>query len=82
MLRKLERKQDEVCESGFTRGQGWGGLARAWTGFIIAKENNDTDLMERYARTMHRIEKDTKIPLYEFRAKVCCARIHTRREKS
>ena len=27
MLRKLERKQDEVCESGFTRGQGWGGLA-------------------------------------------------------
>ena len=29
MLRKLERKQDEVCESGFTRGQGWEGLARA-----------------------------------------------------
>jgi hypothetical protein len=67
MLRKLERAQDEVCESGYTRGQGWGGLARAWTGFIIAKRNNDTDLMERYALTIHRIERDLSIPLYEFR---------------
>lgn len=66
MIKKLERAQDEVCESEFTRGQGWAGLARAWTGFIIAKRNNDRDLMERYALAIHRMEKDMNIALYQF----------------
>jgi hypothetical protein len=55
-----------ICPSGWSRDQGWGALYKAWQAFIIRKEDNDRDGMERYAQVIRKIQKDIGIKIHEF----------------
>lgn len=68
MLKQMEHDMyvNGVCESGFTRGQGYGGLYRAWQAFIIRKEDDDREGMEHYARAIRTIQQDIKVKMSQF----------------
>lgn len=66
MARYMQKYECEICDSGWTRGQGWGGLYRAWQAFIINKLDDNTDGMEMYAKVIRKIQKDLKIEVRQF----------------
>jgi hypothetical protein len=55
-----------TCESGYTVGQGYGGLYKAWMGFLINKYENNLQGMIHYAEGIRRMEKDMKLDINEF----------------
>lgn len=56
-----------ICETGFTRGQGWGGIFKAWQGFIInMNKTGDVEKIETYARAIQRMEKDLGVAVNQF----------------
>lgn len=65
-LHHSDREKFKICESGFTKAQGWGGLYRAWQGFIINKKIDDQEKMHTYALAIRNIEKDMKIDIAKF----------------
>lgn len=56
----------QICESGYTKGQGWGGLYKSWQGFLINRNLDDREKMNYYAQGIRKIEKDMKIDLSKF----------------
>lgn len=56
-----------ICESGYTKGQGWGGLHRSWLGFILnTKKTGDLEKIEYYALGVQKIEKDMGLDINQF----------------
>ena len=55
-----------MCDSGFTEGQGWAGLYRAWIGFIIGNNDKDDEKMVHYAKAIRKIEQDMKLQMTQF----------------
>src|SRR5215510_11134002 len=62
----LARRCSGFCDSGFSLDQGWGGLYRAWIGFIIGKNDNDEESMLNYAKVIRKIEHDMKLQMTQF----------------
>ena len=62
----FDKDKFRVCDYGFTKAQGWGGLYRAWQGFIINREKDDYEKMHVYAQSIQNIEKDMKIDIAKF----------------
>jgi hypothetical protein len=42
--------RSKLLDSGFFENQVWGALHKAWKGYVIAKNKDEYDNMERYAR--------------------------------
>lgn len=66
MAKYMEKYDCVLCESGWTRGQGWGGLYKAWQAYIISMQNDDMDSMENYAKVIRKIQEDLKIAVCDF----------------
>ena len=58
--------RDKILDSGFTVGETWGCLEKAWVGFRASKRlDNDKD-MKLYASVIQRLEKELKIEVNGF----------------
>jgi hypothetical protein len=53
-----DKQSQKVLPSGFTEGQTWGGLYKAWLAFIISKSNDDIDKMEFYAAIIQKLQSE------------------------
>ena len=71
--------RNRILNSGFTVGETWGCLEKAWVGFRAAKRlENDKD-MKLYASIIQRLEKELKIEVDDFPELGLCA-CNSRRE--
>ena len=53
-----DKQSKKMLPSGFTEGQTWGGLYKAWMAFIISKNNDDRDKMEYYAAVIQKLQAE------------------------
>jgi hypothetical protein len=58
--------RDKVLSSGFTVGETWGCLDKAWVGFRAAKRLENYSDMRLYASVIQRLEKELKIGVNDF----------------
>ena len=52
--------------SGYTTGQTWGGLRKAWKGYRIAKVQKDFDKMMSYAEKIRTLQEQLNLPKAKF----------------
>ena len=55
-----------VSNQGFTVGQSWGALRKAWKGYRIAKVQNDDTKMTEYANKIRKIQGELNIAVSAF----------------
>jgi hypothetical protein len=65
--------KERVLESGYTVGQGWGCLDKAWNGFMRAKRLENHKDMTLYASIIQRVEKELKLEINDFPELGLCA---------
>ena len=65
--------KDRILESGFTVGESWGCLEKAWVGFRAAKRLDNEKDMKQYASVIQRLEKELKIEVNDFPELGLCA---------
>lgn len=65
--------KDRILESGFTVGESWGCLEKAWVGFRTAKRLENYADMKLYASIIQRLEKELKIEVNDFPELGLCA---------
>lgn len=65
--------KDRVLDSGYTVGQGWGCLDKAWAGFRKAKRLENYSDMKLYASVIQRVQKELRIEISEFPEHGLCA---------
>ena len=65
--------RNKVLSSGFTVGETWGGLEKAWVGFRAAKRLENYSDMKLYASIIQRLEKELKIEVNDFPELGLCA---------
>jgi hypothetical protein len=58
--------KDRLLESGFTVGETWGCLEKAWVGFRAAKRLENFADMKLYASVIQRLERELNIEVNEF----------------
>jgi hypothetical protein len=71
---KSRKKQDymvntgrsKMLDSGFFENQVWGGLHKAWKGYVIAKNKDEYEKMEHYARIIQESQHDLGLPISSF----------------
>jgi len=68
MAKNMEREMyfNNICPSGWTKGQGFAALYRAWEAFIIRKSEDDKDGMETYAKVIRKIQQDINLQIRDF----------------
>jgi hypothetical protein len=65
--------RNKVLSSGFTVGETWGGLEKAWVGFRAAKRLENYSDMKLYASIIQRLEKELKTEVNDFLELGLCA---------
>jgi hypothetical protein len=65
--------RNNVLSSGFTVGETWGCLEKAWVGFRTAKRLENYSDMKLYASIIQRLEKELKIEINDFPELRLCA---------
>jgi hypothetical protein len=55
-----------MLDSGFFENKVWGALHNAWKGYVIAKNNDEYDKMERYARIIQESQYDLGLEVSSF----------------
>jgi hypothetical protein len=71
---KSRKKQDymvntgrsKMLDSGFFENQVGGGLHKAWKGYVIAKNKDEYEKMEHYARIIQESQHDLGLPISSF----------------
>ena len=58
--------KNRILDSGFTVGESWGCLEKAWVGFRVAKRLENDEDMKLYASIIQRLEKELKIEVNDF----------------
>ena len=58
--------RSKMLDSGFFENQVWGALHKAWKGYVIAKNKDEDDKMERYARIIQESQHDLGLPISSF----------------
>ena len=66
MHHRKGRKYYDLLHSGYFENQTWGALNKCWLGFVIAKEKNEWDKIDMYARRIQRLEKELGITRTDF----------------
>ena len=62
----VNQVQPSVSNQGFTVGQSWGALRKAWKGYRIAKVQNDDTKMTEYATKIRKIQGELNIAISSF----------------
>jgi hypothetical protein len=62
----VNQVQTSVSNQGFTVGQSWGALRKAWKGYRIAKVQNDDTKMTEYATKIRKIQGELNIAISSF----------------
>lgn len=62
----VNQVQASVSNQGFTVGQSWGALRKAWKGYRIAKVQNDDTRMTEYATKIRKIQGELNIAISSF----------------
>jgi len=62
----VNQVQASVSNQGFTVGQRWGALRKAWKGYRIAKVQNDDTKMTEYATKIRKIQGELNIAISSF----------------
>ncbi len=62
----VNQVQATVSSQGFTVGQSWGALRKAWKGYRIAKVQNDDTKMTEYATKIRKIQGELNIAVSSF----------------
>ena len=62
----VNQVQASVSNQGFTVGQSWGALRKAWKGYRIAKVQNDDTKMTKYATKIRKIQGELNIAISSF----------------
>lgn len=62
----VNQVQASVSNQGFTVGQSWGALRKAWKGYRIAKVQNDETKMTEYATKIRKIQGELNIAISSF----------------
>jgi hypothetical protein len=62
----VNQVQASVSSQGFTVGQSWGALRKAWKGYRIAKVQNDDTKMTEYANKIRKIQSELNIAVSSF----------------
>ncbi|MGE5822330.1 MAG: hypothetical protein ACM31M_07085 [Nitrososphaerota archaeon] len=62
----VKQVQASVTNQGFTVGQSWGALRKAWKGYRIAKVQNDDTKMTEYATKIRKIQGELNIAISSF----------------
>jgi hypothetical protein len=65
--------KNRILDSGFTVGESWGCLEKAWVGFRAAKRLENDEDMKLYASIIQRLEKELKIEVNDFPELGLCA---------
>ena len=55
-----------MLDSGFFENQVWGALHKAWKGYVIAKNKDEHDKMERYADIIQECQDDLGLQVVHF----------------
>jgi hypothetical protein len=58
--------RSKVLDSGSFDNQVWGTLHKAWKGYVIAKNKDEYDKMEHYARIIQESQHDSGLPISSF----------------
>ena len=61
-----DKHSKKLLPSGFTEGQTWGGLEKAWMAFIIAKNNDDLEKMNYYAPVIQKLQHELGLKPTDF----------------
>lgn len=62
----VNQVQASVSNQGFTVGQSWGALRKAWKGYRIAKVQSDDTKMTEYANKIRKIQGELSIAVSSF----------------
>lgn len=62
----VNQVQARLSNQGFTVGQSWGALRKAWKGYRIAKVQNDDTKMTEYANKIRKIQGELNIAISSF----------------
>src|ERR687884_480037 len=58
--------RSKMLDSGFFENQVWGGLHKAWKGYVIAKNKDEYEKMEHYARIIQESQHDLGLEVSSF----------------
>jgi len=58
--------RSKMLDSGFFENQVWGALHKAWKGYVIAKNKDEHDKMERYADIIQECQDDLGLQVVHF----------------
>ncbi|MFL6396818.1 MAG: hypothetical protein ACJ706_06645, partial [Nitrososphaeraceae archaeon] len=62
----INTDRSKMLDSGFFENQVWGALHKAWKGYVIAKNKDEYDKMERYARIIQESQYDLGLEVSSF----------------
>ena len=58
--------RSKMLDSGFFENQVWGALHKAWKGYVIAKNKDEYEKMEHYARIIQESQHDLGLEVSSF----------------
>jgi hypothetical protein len=64
--KQLRRRDGILLDSGFYDTETWGGLRKCWTGYKIAKSEDDNEDMKYYAKGIRKFQRELRISVSEF----------------
>jgi hypothetical protein len=64
--RLQQAERDRKLPSGYTVGQTWGGLFKAWLGYCIALNKNEDDKALLYASIINKLQRELGLQVREF----------------
>ncbi|MFL6423390.1 MAG: hypothetical protein ACJ71R_07345 [Nitrososphaeraceae archaeon] len=62
----INADRSKMLDSGFFENQVWGALHKAWKGYVIAKNKDDYDKMERYADIIRECQDELGLQIVHF----------------
>ncbi len=62
----INTNRSKLLDSFFYENQTWGGLIKAWKGYIIAKNKHEYDRMEYYAAVIQKLQNELGLRVSSF----------------
>jgi hypothetical protein len=62
----INTDRSKMLDSGFFENHVWGALHKAWKGYVIAKNKDEHDKMERYADIIQECQDDLELQVVHF----------------
>jgi hypothetical protein len=68
-------EKNRKLPSGYTVGQTWGALHKAWLGYCIALNKNEDEKTLYYASIIQKLQRELGIPVREFAESTCLVQL-------